>query len=611
VLSTLILLALSLADGDHVEDFEGAGSESWERIVSDGYPPYNIIERVQDPGQAKSGEQYLHFRTMGGSTAVRRSPRHPWAIEPGRPYIASAWIRLSGTRRNSAFLSLTWVGASGEVLAEQRSEPVAKADGWIRQALEIAHAPEGAVGVLPGLHFEGPDVRGVCDFDLLVMAPAELLEVRPAGRRAAMFAPDEYPRFVLRPWGLPPGVYAITATLSSADGKAVRRSATVEVPGQPSVAVDFPAATPGLYTLVAAVDQRPAARSLPVLITLPGRRVDEAPAPEPPARAGAEPPVTTLADHLREPRRPFAPDGGFFEADGTPTRAYYALRIVDRLLGGAEPTADPGFFPSTVRVAAFRKGASLAFALWSEGGIVRVPVLLGDGAVVQPLAGAPRALAPNEELEVGADPTFILDVDPLLSELRVELSASTLPLQLNPARLSVRFINRSRAEVARDVEVSLDGLPAGWRASSRQFKIAALPPGAVREETLDLIVPPSESEHPVDLKFGLRFDVRGKELSVQLPKRLALQSPIRIESAVSPSNSLVVRILNGSDRAMTLSIRSRVPGLAERLDLVRELAPGSRSKALEFPVRESGSAEIYVQEAGGDRAIARRLIPLP
>jgi len=78
VLSSILLLALCLDDGDLTEDFEGAGSESWERVVSDSHPPYNIVERVHDPAQAKSGSQYLHFRTMGGSTAVRRSSRHAW-----------------------------------------------------------------------------------------------------------------------------------------------------------------------------------------------------------------------------------------------------------------------------------------------------------------------------------------------------------------------------------------------------------------------------------------------------------------------------------------------------------------------------------------------------
>jgi hypothetical protein len=610
VLSSLLLLALSLGDGDLVEDFEGAGSEAWERLVSDTHPPYNIIERVEDPARAKSGRQYLHFRTMGGFTGVRRSSRHPWPAEPGRPYRASVWVRLSGTHRNAAFLSLTWVDAAGEVLAEQRSAPLTNAAEWTELVLEVPTSPAGAAGVRPGLHFEGPDVRGLCDFDLLEVSPAETIEVRPAGRKRASFHSGDYPRFLLRPAGLPPGVHTLTATLTAPDGKALTRTATIDVPAQASVAVDFPPLPQGLYSLLAAVDQRAAKRRIAVMVGLPGATSDdEATAPRPaPSGEGA---ATTLRAYLLDPRRPFAPEGGLFEADGTPKAAYYELQIADAVLAGSEPLPDPGLFPPDVRVAAFRKGTSIGFALWTETDNLRLSPGMNEGAMVQPLTGALRPLSRDEELVLSPVPTFILGVDPILADLRLELSTTELPFQLNPSRLMLRLRNRSRGDAASDVALSLGPLPAGWRTSFRPVRLPALAPGAIREEALDLIVPATESERPVELTFTVRFTARERELSVHFVRRVLLKSPIRIETVSGAAKVLRVRVVNGSDRAMTLSVRSRVPGLPEGLDVIPDLAPGSGSRTLEFPARESGSAEIFVRETGGERALARRVLPLP
>lgn len=610
MLSSVFLLALSLGDGDLIEDFEDAGSENWERVGSDSHPPYNIVERTEDPERAKSGRQYLHFRSMGGSTAVRRSARHPWPVEAGRPYRASVWIRLSGTRRNAARLSLTWVLDTGDVLSETASEPLRSADGWTRLELDVPAAPAGATGVLPGLHFEGPDLRGVCDFDLLELHPAERLEIRPAGRALALFTPEDYPRFTLRPSGLPPGIQMLTVTLTASDGTAVTRNVTIDVPHQASAAVDFPPVPPGLYSLRGSADQHEATRTIAVLIVPPGRSVDDVPGPEGLPAAGAPPVAGTLQEHLLNPRRPFVPTGGFFDPDGTAKAVYFASRIVDAFLTGLVPISDPGLFPSGVRVAAFRNGASIAFALWTESGSVRLPLGLNDGVMVQPLYGAPRALGLREEVVVQALPTFLVQVDPLVADLRLEATPGELPLQLNPVRLALRLQNASRADVAAAVDLAIDSLPPGWHAFSRQFKIGALPAGSARTETVDLIVPPTETEREVDLKLGLRYTVRGKEISLEILKRIALTSPIRIESSLTPARILSVRIANRSAHPMTLTIRSRVPGLAERLDLLPDLPPESRSRPLEFPVPESGNAEIYVQEAGGDRALSRRLIPL-
>jgi hypothetical protein len=61
---------------------------------------------------------------------------------------------------------------------------------------------------------------------------------------------------------------------------------------------------------------------------------------------------------------------------------------------------------------------------------------------------------------------------------------------------------------------------------------------------------------------------------------------------------------------MTLSLRARIPGLAERIELLRDLAPGGRSAAVSIAVADAASAELLLQEAGGSRAYLKRILPL-
>ena len=190
------------------------------------------------------------------------------------------------------------------------------------------------------------------------------------------------------------------------------------------------------------------------------------------------------------------------------------------------------------------------------------------------------------------------------------MTPAVLPLQRSPVRLTLRFSNRSRGDALRGIEASVDSLPPGWRASRRAVRLDALPPGTIREESIDLGFQGSDVEGSADLRLGLRFSIRGMEFSIPIVRRLAVTSPIRIEPTVTPGKSLSFRVLNGSDRAMTLSIRSRVPGLAERLDLIPDLAPGARSRVFDFPLHEPGTVELLVQESGGERAYSRLLLPL-
>jgi hypothetical protein len=616
---SLVLLAFALGlgpgDGGYVEDFEGPSAEGWERVASEPYPPYNTVERIGDPEEAKSGSRFLRFQTQGGPTAVRRSALQPWAIEAGRPYRLSVWTRLSRTKRNSASLSVTWVGPGGNPLLDQRSPAVDKTEGWTLLSIDLFQTPPGAAGILPCLNFEGDDVRGACDFDLLRLVPVERLDLKPVGRSWPVFSPEEYPRYSLTLAGLPDGVHSVTAVVRPAEGPEIRRSITVQVPADQPSMLDFPPLPIGSHELAASVDGRDARQSTALIVAPPGFTL----------QADADPKEATpfstaeaaLRSRILNPSLPVALSPHFLcPADGRPTRALYPLRITDDLRRNAVPIPDPGLFPAPVKVAAFRKEASVLLALWCDEGEAEVVAGLHEGVKIQPPFEARRALLPGERVRIGTFPVFLLDLDPLWTELRFTLSQSELPLQRSPVKLTARLENRSRAETPRDVTVTLETAPAGWRIAPRRFKTEALAPDAAHSEDLEIALPPSESERVQDLRFEVRFAIQGLEHVMHVVRPLRLKSAIGIETAVAEgatagSKKLTVRILNGSERPMTVSIRARVPGLPERTELVRELGAGGRSTAFEYVVQDpKGDAEIVVQESGADRASARKSVPL-
>jgi len=619
----LVLLAFAFGlgpgDGGFVEDFEGPSAEGWERVASDPYPPYNTVERVGNPEEAKSGSRFLRLQTMGGPTAVRRSALQPWPIEAGRPYRLSVWTRLNRTKQNQASLSVTWVGSGGNPLLDQRSTAVNETTGWTLLSIDLFQTPPGAAGILPCLNFEGDDVRGSCDFDLLRLVPIERLELKPVGRPWAVFSPEEYPRFSVGLAGLPDGIHSVTAVLRPAEGPELRRSITVKVPAEGVSMIDFPAIPIGAHEVTVSVDGHYARHSLALIVPPPGipitREVERREYKESWKAPTLE---AALRSRILNPGRAVAPWPHFLNPDdGTPTRALYTRRVIDELCAGARPISDPVLFPATVQVTALRKDASVLLALWCEKGETDVVAGLHEGMKIQTPFGALRELKAGERIRVGALPILLLDLDPLWTELRFQLSRSELPLQRGPVKLSARLENRSRVETPHDVTVTLEESPAGWRIAPRRFKTPALAPDAAHAEDLEILLPPSESERIQDLRFEVRFAIQGREHVMHVVRPLRLKSAITIETAIDEgptagSKKLTVRILNGSERSMTVSIRARVPGLAERTELVRDLGAGGRSTAFEYVVQDpKGDAEIVVQESGADRASARKSVPLP
>jgi hypothetical protein len=592
----LFLLALAVGP-EAVEDFEDGLPEGWERISSDTHPPYNTIEIVRDPKAAKSGAHFLRMTTLRGSTAYRLSPRFGWTVDFSRPYRLSVFARLTGTRRNAAVATLTWLNAVGDRISEARSTPMTTPGEWTEIVLEFARVPAGAVTAAPRLDFEGDDVRGTCDFDRLVFAPVEHLDLRPDGRATAVFTPEEYPRFAVSVAGAA-GSPHLTVRLTAASGATHRRSASS------GGTVDFLPPGPGVHEVVASIDGSNVEQRLTMIVPNSWASTGE-PLPEiPPA---------LLSATLRGP---------LTDAEGRPTPAWLARRALQDVLEGATPIADPGLFPAGVRVAAFRKRESAVLALWTDGAPVEVPVTMNDGAKLYPPLGAIRSLGPGERLVVGSMPVFLVGLDPLLLELKLTLSGGDLPLQLSPAARTLRFHNPSRSQALLNVRLRIDDVPSGWRISPREISAPSVAPDGDLAEDLQFVLPASEVERFQQLRFEVSFVRSGKEHVVRLSRAVRLATALKIGSDVSDgprpgSKKLTVRVTNASDRPMTLTMRARIPQHAEQNELLRDLAPGATSAPFVYVVRDVSlldpahvTAEVDVQEPVGDRAAARRLVPL-
>jgi hypothetical protein len=628
---------------DLTEDFEGPVLEGWDRVVSDAHPPYNSHELVTDRSAAKSGSQFLRLQTQGGSTAMRRKPTR---IDPARPYRLTAFARLNGTRRNAAAATLLWLNGDGEQVAETRSTPVSRPGGWTEISIDVARAPDGAIAVAPRFDFDGDDVRGTCDFDALVFLPVERLEVRPSGRTLPVFTADEFPRFTVSISGAAAGTHGVTLSMKSPGGTEIRRSAVLRIPDDTAVEIDLPQPGPGAHELTASIDGRPFRRTMTLLVPNPWISPRDSalpPAlfadPVPPAseeilalaglssstreRAAANGPLeAVLRARLARPADPVTIDGLFVDPEGRPTAALLALRATNDFLAGATPLPDPGLFPAPVRVAAFRKGPTAALALWSESGETELPVTLNDGARIYPPLGALRPLRPGERLRIGAIPTYLLGIDPLLLDLRLALSSPDLPLQLNPSTRVLRLHNPSRSQPLTGVRIQVVDVPAGWRISPMTMSAPRIAPEGELSESLQFNLPPAESERTQELKFDVTLDRGGKEQTLRVSRVVRLASVLSIDAAVADgprpgSKKVTVRVTNASDRPMTLSLRARLPHLPEQNELLRDLAPGATSAPFEYVVKDVAltdpthlTAEIDVQESLGGRATARKVVPL-
>jgi hypothetical protein len=282
-LALALLLAQDPAPAGRIEDFESFPSaavlpEGWRRLDGDGYPPYNRAEIRPDPA-ARSGAKVLRLATLGQAVAAEQAPDRSWPVEAGRPYRLSVWARLRGHRLNAASLGAVWRNARFEAITDAASAPLREGGAWRELAIELPPPPEGARWLSARLAFDGPDVRGECDFDRLELTPVVRLEIRPSGRRLALFEAGSPARLEIAAAGLPPGAHVVHIELIGGSGPADRQDLRLAPTASAAAPFELPALAPGAYRLSARLAAPDLRRDLAILVG--PRRSAPADAPSP------------------------------------------------------------------------------------------------------------------------------------------------------------------------------------------------------------------------------------------------------------------------------------------------------------------------------------------
>jgi hypothetical protein len=278
LLALLALGAVPPGEGlrrfEYLEDFEepparGTIYNGWERVSSPNHPAWNRIERVQDPEGARSGECYLRLTTQGGATAFQMQKKVAWAIDPARSYRLSALVRLTATQRNTATITISWLNRRFETLDEATSPPASGDGGWREVTVDLPTVPEGTVWAIVRLSFAGPDVRGECCFDRLMLTRPPRLSILPADRTLPIFDPTRPPRLNIVARELPEGHHEADVRLRAGDGRERVLRRGLPVRDAAVVPVELPLLDPGMYTVIVSLsgpDRVPTDRECPVLV---------------------------------------------------------------------------------------------------------------------------------------------------------------------------------------------------------------------------------------------------------------------------------------------------------------------------------------------------------
>ncbi len=322
-------------------------------------------------------------------------------------------------------------------------------------------------------------------------------------------------------------------------------------------------------------------------------------------------------------------DHPLVDADGWPRAPLAALRAMNDLLSGARPKRDAPPLLG-VRELAFEKDGELLLAFWSEAETER-EAHLGDGAIVYPPLGAARPHRPGERLRIGPLPLLVANVDALALETRAglrlhdperpDLTDARLPLRIDPATRRLSYRNLSKDEPLADLRIRLvEPLPPGWQIRPAELRAATLAPEQEISQDLLFVLPPGADERPHELQIELAFRRKGVEQTLRLTRTLEVRSAIGIEVSSTPDGATALRVAlrftNRETRPLTFLARVRLPGLPEQELPLGPLEPGA-GRDVEWRVRDAHLvdptrlfADVIAEERGGDRAYARRRVPL-
>ncbi|MBI2901695.1 MAG: hypothetical protein HYY17_16040 [Planctomycetes bacterium] len=284
-------VAAESAGQDSKEGFEGRRSATeihpgWESVRDSEHPSWNDVSVVDDTASARSGDAFLRFRTRGGATAFQQRLKHAHMLAPERSYSLSVYVRIPPAapderpRANQASIEIRWLDRRGRLLRVDKSVGVATAPSWTSIFLEVAVAPAEAVWAQLRLCYDGPDVRGECDFDDLLFEGQPRIRIEPAGREIPVFRPGEPAVFRISVPTSVTGEPTLSLALRDALGRDVAAPRTRALGERRSVTETFDLPGAGYFELHVRLESEGA---------LVGRKTSPVLAPEParfPRRSG-------------------------------------------------------------------------------------------------------------------------------------------------------------------------------------------------------------------------------------------------------------------------------------------------------------------------------------
>ncbi len=240
------------------EDFEKRESltviyDGWEQVQTPDHPPYNDVSVVLDAASAPSGNHYLRFRTQGGNTAFQMLKSNAWKIDPARSYRFSAYVRLTGTKSNAAFITLNWMDERYAAIQEDRSSALADAGAWTEMSVDIPRLPLETRWMTARLNFEGPDVRGECAFDKLQLGGQTRILIAPAGAGLPVFDRAAAPEYAVTVPALPEGEHTVELASRTLWNVETARSARTPIASNTPVTLKLPPHAPGFYEVRAEI----------------------------------------------------------------------------------------------------------------------------------------------------------------------------------------------------------------------------------------------------------------------------------------------------------------------------------------------------------------------
>jgi hypothetical protein len=166
----------SLFDVNSDKDFDG-WPDGWTRQKGPEYPSYTKI-RIQ-PEASPGGENCLRIDLDGGGAAVF-TPPIPVNISYG--YIAEAYLRTEGLKRDDVFISLTFLDADKHTVSSAESEKVTESGGWKKIHLGTVETSNPQVHfMVVGLHVEPgseADLLGTVSFSDIWLGRLPRMEVK-------------------------------------------------------------------------------------------------------------------------------------------------------------------------------------------------------------------------------------------------------------------------------------------------------------------------------------------------------------------------------------------------------------------------------------------------